>query len=576
FFDTFAKGRYRLGIGGVTEITHQTGTLDWYLFYGPAGEIIHEAYFDVIGKPKYVPLWACGPIFWRDQNDGGSREILEDIEKFTKLRIPLTACWVDRPYSRGAHAWSRMDFDENFERPEDWIRRINEEYGLEFMTWVAPATFQDRDFPGLLPGHFGYMDLTHPEALAEFERRLNVHQYPAGVRGHKMDRADEHFPLTARWHEPVTESESRNRYVYLFSKTIHGFLSRAHGKNQFNFARAAYHRCQPYLSAVWGGDSRSNWQGMAGSQANAVRCGFMGFPVWGQDTGGYLGPGRIDETLYIRWLQWGAWNGMFEIKIDGAGGSGKDRPPWKYSRRLQDVFRRVCETRMWLLPYIYSCANTSDRNGVLMKPLAYLYPEDPHTHTIWDQFVFGGAFLVSPMFTPGFSRTLYLPAGRWVDFDDPAREYRGPATLEHEVPLEKIPVFVRENSIYVTGDIHRGNSRVWLKESPGGEEITLLAFPGEPGDSTRFDYVDDLDGDRVKTMRLIRRPDRIVFRSGALTRASIVELRMDEHPAGVLLNGKSVKFDPDRKRKRISVRVGKDVPIHLEVICPIPKQGSGS
>ena len=151
FFDTFAKGRYQLAVHGITELYHQTGSLDWYIFYGPTGDRIHLEYFNLIGKPKYVPLWACGPIFWRDQNDGGKDEILDDIQKFTDLKIPLTACWVDRPYSHGGHEWSKMNFSENFSEPENWIKTINEEYGLEFMTWIGPMTFTDKDFPGLLP-----------------------------------------------------------------------------------------------------------------------------------------------------------------------------------------------------------------------------------------------------------------------------------------------------------------------------------------------------------------------------------------------------------------------------------------
>jgi hypothetical protein len=74
---------------------------------------------------------------------------------------------------------------------------------------------------------------------------------------------------------------------------------------------------------------------MAGNQANAMRSRFLGFPVWGNDTDGYLGAGKIDEERYARWLQWSAWNGLFEVKIDGAGGQGEDRPPWKYSEKLQ-------------------------------------------------------------------------------------------------------------------------------------------------------------------------------------------------------------------------------------------------
>ncbi len=548
FFDTFARGRYGFAIDGITSIEHQSDALDWYLFFGPDGGRIHEQYFRVIGRPKSIPLWACGPVFWRDLNRGGKDEILDDARRFTDLRIPLTACWVDRPYSNGANEWSRMDFSDKFADPEKWIRTLSGEYGLRFMTWVGPMTFQDTGFPGLLPGYRGYMDLTDPAGLAEFEKRLSL-QYAVGVRGHKMDRADENFPFTEPWHERVRESESRNKYVYLYSKTIHEFLSRAHGADQFNFARAAFHRCQPFLSAVWGGDSRSNWKGMAGNQANAVRCGFMGFPMWGSDTGGYLGPGRIDETLYSRWLQWSAWSGLFEIKIDGSGGEGEDRPPWKYPVSLQKVFRDACELRMDLLPTVYSWANTSYRNGVLMQPMAYQWPADGRTADLWDQYMFCGAFLVAPVFSPDPKRWVYLPEGRWFEFGNPAAEYGGPVSFTVNPPVDAIPVYVRENALYVTGDIFRGNSRKWKGELKDSGRIVIHAFPGGPGDSAVFDYVDAFDGDREKQMKLSRTDDSVVLECPILSSAASVEIRCDAKPLSSVLNGRPVRLRYDTRRK---------------------------
>ena len=147
FFDTFAKGRYQFAVNGMTQIEHQTGALDWYIFYGENGTDIHRAYFKVIGRPKFVPIWACGPIFWRDQNDGGKDELLEDIQQFTTLEIPLTACWIDRPFSDRANEWSKMNFNRKFAEAEIWIKDINQRFGLELMTWVGPLTFEDLDFP---------------------------------------------------------------------------------------------------------------------------------------------------------------------------------------------------------------------------------------------------------------------------------------------------------------------------------------------------------------------------------------------------------------------------------------------
>jgi alpha-glucosidase (family GH31 glycosyl hydrolase) len=566
FFDTFARGRYHLAIDGRTEIYHQTGTLNWYVLYGPTGDKIHKQYYKIIGDPKYIPIWACGPIFWRDQNNGGKDEILDDIQKFSSMKIPLTACWVDRPYSHGGHEWSRMNFTEKFKGPEKWIRIINEKYNMEFMTWVAPMTFQDKDFPGLLPGDKHYMDLTDPGALAEFEKRMKVNQYSAGVRGHKMDRADETFPVTAMWYDPVAESETRNKYAYLYSKVIHKFLQNACGKDQFNFARTAYHRTQPFLSALWGGDVRNNWQGMSGNMANAVRCGFMGFPVWGNDTGGYLGTGGIDEKLYIRWLQFSAWNGMFEVKIDGAGGSGPDRPPWKYSEQLQDIYRNVSNLRMKLLPYIYSSANTSGQYGVMMKPLAYMYPNDKNTYQIWDEFIFGNAFLVAPLFSETDSREVYFPEGRWYDFNDPAKVYDGPKPFKLEVPLGNIPVFIKENSIFVTGDIYRGNSKIWMGEGNGNESLSIHIYPGADGTGSSFTYMDYLNNDALVEMVLENQNDIVSFKSGALDIDCTIEVKNGRKPRKVILNGNNIEYVFDSSRKITTVTVKKSTAVNLVIV----------
>ena len=563
FFDTFVKGRYQFAINGITEIYHQTGKLDWYIFYGPTGDKIHKEYFDVIGKPKFVPIWACGPIFWRDQNNGGKDEILDDIQKFNELKIPLTACWVDRPYSNGSHEWSKMDFSNKFSGPEKWIKKIND-YGLEFMTWVGPLTMTDKDFPGLLPNYKGYIDLTNPDALKEFESRLSKYQYSVGVRGHKMDRSDENFPFTAKWYKPVSESESRNKYVYLYSKVIDKFLSDAYGKDQFNFARAAFHRCQPFLSALWGGDSRNNWQGMAGSMANAVRCGFMGFPVWGGDTGGYLGEGWIDEDLYIRWLEWSAWCGMFEVKIDGAGGRGKDRPPWKYSKQLQNVYRSVSEQRMNFLPYTYSFANTSYENGVLMKPLTYMYPDDKKTFKIWDEYIYGNAFLVAPVFTKDNKREIYLPEGEWYEFDNSKNKYVGPLTITKDVSIENIPVFIKGNSIFVTGNIFQGSSRNWENDLNGNEEITIHLFPGNPGDKTSFSYIDYLDNNKEKEMDMIFHGE-VQFTSESLMTKTVIEIKCNAKPKKILLNNNPVDFAFDEVKNIAKVHLEKNVPINLKI-----------
>ena len=562
FFDTFAKGQYRFAINGVTELYHRTGKLDWYILYGPTGDEILKTYYSVIGNPKYVPVWACGPIIWRDDDKNGKEDVLNDAKRMSDLKIPLTALWVDRPYSNGAHEWSKMDFNKKFSNPKEWISELNNKYGLQFLTWVGPLTMADKDFPGLLPNFKGYIDLTNPDAVKEFGKRLKTNQYSVNVRGHKMDRADEQFPEYAIWYDKTPFAEHRNKYVYLYAKVINQFLQEAFGKDEFNFARSAFQRSQPYLSAVWGGDSRSSWDGLAGSMANAVRCGFMGFPMWGSDVGGYLG-GWIPESLYARWLEFGTWSGMFEVKLDHSGGNGKDRPPWKYSKDLQNIFRNACVQRMNMLPYIYSAANTSSKNGVIMKPLSYEYPGDENTYEIWDEYLFGNAFLVAPVYDSLNSRSVYLPEGKWYDFNNMSKTYEGGKRINISVPLDKIPVFIKNNSVYVTGNIYQGNDKIWNKKPENN--FTIHLFPGAAGNKTVYNYIDLNDSNKEKDISMENMNSKISIDIEPLKTESKLLIKSADKPSVIKLNNENIKFDWNKDKGLIEMNLNKETKAQVEI-----------
>ena len=533
FFDTFGAGRYEIAINGRHRIHHQTGTLDWYLFFGDEGRAIHRAYYDVIGDPKKLPLWALGPVAWRDENTGGAAEILADVVRFDELRLPITAWMVDRPYSDGAHAWSHMNFNARFADPATWIRQLREDHGVEFLTWTATAFFGDTPLPRHLPGGFTYADLSDPATVAAYQQNLTTLQHAVGVKGHKMDRADEQFPSWEAWADTSVPVEARrNTYAYLFARIHDEALRRTWGDDQFTFARAGIHRAQPHLSALWGGDPRTSWQGLQGNAANAIRASFLGFPVWGTDVGGYLGEGYIEPDLYLRWLQFGVFNGLLEIKLDGSGGQGRDRMPWRYDEAFQAEFRQLLELRMALVPYLYSLANTSATTGPLMQPLAYRHLDDPRTYDVWDEYYVGEGLLVAPVLTAETARDVYLPTGRWHRFDFETgirRTHTGGTSIRVDAAVEEIPLFVRANSLLVTGDIYRGNSRNWLDGEPGA--LTIHAFPGEIGESTSFTYVDAMDGNTAKTITLTHNADGLAVTGPGFQHPATVVVHLDSGPS---------------------------------------------
>lgn len=551
FFDTFARGEYQFNINGKNRLHHDTGTLDWTVFIGDNGANIHRAYFNTIGTPKKLPAWSLGPVGWRDQNNGGAEEILKDVEKLSAMQIPFTSWFVDRPYSDGAHAWSQMNFSPLFAQPKQWIHRLRTDFNLEFMTWVSTATFGDTRFNKHLLGKFSYLDLSHEPTVVDYQTELKTKQYSVGVKGHKIDRGDEALPLDEAWHDATPTAERRNKYAWFMAKIHDDALRAAWGDDQVTFARTAIHRTQPYLSAIWGGDPRTTWNGLQGNMANAMRAAFMGFPIWGTDVGGYQGDGYIPEDLYIRWMQAGSMTGLFEIKLDGAGGSGRDRMPWQYNEKFQQQFRAICDDRMELLPYLYSLANTSGENGTLMQPMAYRHLKDKHTYDLWDQYYVGDAILVAPVLTNALQRKVYLPKGQWRDYDNPTKEYQGGKFIHVDAPLSKLPRFIKENSLFVTGKIFQGNDTLWRAK----EALTLHAFPGEKNSETQFQYADLNDAGTVKTIAMHYKNHLLTINSPKLADAVIVKVILDKPPKSVTLNGDVIATHYDASRQQLTLNI---------------------
>ena len=82
-----------------------------------------------------------------------------------------------------------------------------------------------------------------------------------------------------------------------------------------------------------------------------------------------------------------------------------------------------------------------------MRPLFFDFPEDPPTWDIDDQFMFGPDYLVAPVLEYGARvRKVYLPAGStWRDAWR-GEVHQGGQWLDVDAPLEKIPVFLRDDA----------------------------------------------------------------------------------------------------------------------------------
>jgi alpha-glucosidase (family GH31 glycosyl hydrolase) len=111
------------------------------------------------------------------------------------------------------------------------------------------------------------------------------------------------------------------------------------------------------------------------------------------------------------------------------------------------IVRKFTRLRYRLLPYLYALAHEACRSGVpVVRPLFLEYPDDPSAYHAELQYMLGSYLLVAPVFEEGGRCQFYLPPGSWYDFWTNER-LEGPTHREVTMPLDRVPLFVRGDSI---------------------------------------------------------------------------------------------------------------------------------
>jgi hypothetical protein len=86
-----------------------------------------------------------------------------------------------------------------------------------------------------------------------------------------------------------------------------------------------------------------------------------------------------------------------------------------------------------------------------MRHLVMDFRSDANVKSIGDQFMYGPAFMVSPVTALNArSRAVYLPAGRWYDFWT-GIDTAGSRTVTANAPLNRMPLYIRAGSIVPMG-----------------------------------------------------------------------------------------------------------------------------
>ncbi len=120
-----------------------------------------------------------------------------------------------------------------------------------------------------------------------------------------------------------------------------------------------------------------------------------------------------------------------------------------------------------------------------MRGLVMDFAHDTAVTNIGDQYMFGPALLINPVYTYGaISRNMYLPAGQgWYDLYS-SKYYTGGQKITANAPYERMPLFVKEGSI-----IPAGPALQYTGEKKA-DPVTLYVYTGRDG---TFELYEDAD-----------------------------------------------------------------------------------
>jgi alpha-glucosidase (family GH31 glycosyl hydrolase) len=455
------------------ETTAEQG-LAFNVFLGPQHQQILQHYFERVGYPIRVPDWAFRHWLWHDELPGGATGTLdgntvnaviaEDMRRYEQYSIPAGVYLFDRPYLVGAddpdsEGFHRFEWDEqrlpNIDATLDSLRAR----GFKLAVWSA--AWARNNGPGshgaeaqalgyLAPGNSRVIDLTNPAAYLWWQQKLESFLTEYNINGIKLDRGEEFVPsaLTDIYSDGRSGREVHNAHPVMQARVHHDALKAATQDDFVVLARAGYSGSQQW-AASWGGDDVGTELSLRSCIIKLQRAGFIGFPTWGSDTGGYYA--FSDREVFARWLQFSALTPIMEI-----GGIGS-RSPWNMptepnvDTQMIEIYARYVNLHHALIPYTAAQADLASTQGIpIARAMMFDFPEDARFADSWDQYMYGPDLLVAPVWQSGVrQREVLIPAGTWRLYWDQSQSWTGPTTISIAADLETLPLFIRDGATVI-------------------------------------------------------------------------------------------------------------------------------
>ncbi|MCR5276514.1 MAG: DUF5110 domain-containing protein [Bacteroidales bacterium] len=501
--------------------------LDYYFVGGETLDEVIGGYRTLTGKAPVMPKWAMG--YWQSRERYTNQdELVATFEEFRERGIPIDNIVQDWQYwpadQWGSHAFEASRYPD----PKGMVDRIHELDGrfmisvwpkfytntehfreLDEQGWIYPASVRDSVEDWL--GHQqGFYDAYAPGARKLFWQQMQDHLYPTGVDAWWMDASEPniHDCTDMDYRKELCgptalgpSAQYFNAYALVNAQAIYEGQRGTHDNRRvFLLTRNGFAGLQRYSTASWSGDIGTRWEDMKAQISAGLNYSISGIPFWGQDIGGFSVENRFaaaqrlyDRTgevspdleewreMQARWHQWGVFCPLYR-----AHGQWPYREPWNIAPEDDPAYRSILdsdETRYILMPYIYTmAARVHFDDYTIMRPLVMDFTDDARARATSDEYLFGDALLVCPVYTyRARSREVYLPQGSdWYDAYDNYRCIRGGTQLDAPAPYGHIPLYWRSGQIVVSGSCIQSTAEVQT-------DLTIRIFSGADADYRLYD-----------------------------------------------------------------------------------------
>lgn len=464
-------------------------TMDFFIFFGEPKDVLN-AYTDVTGKSPMLPLWTFGT--WMSRITYFSQEEGLDIaRKLRANKIPSDVIHFDT-------GWFGVDWQCDYEFAKDRFKdpvamlKSMKKDGFHTCLWQLPYfTPKNRYFRELVDGgmavHNGngtlsyedaVLDLSNPKTVAWYQGKI-ANLIKQGVSVIKCDFG-EAAPYDGIYASGKTGFYEHNLYPLRYNKALwQAVRDNTPDHEGVIWARSAWAGSQRY-PLHWGGDAATNEigsVGMLGDLRGGLSFGLSGFSFWSHDMGGFVT--KSPDDLYRRWLPFGFLSS--HTRAHGA----PPTEPWLISESFTKAFRQSAEMKYKLMPYVYAQAKDCSERGLpMVRALLVEFPDDPGAWFVEDEYMFGSQILVAPMLETGKSRTVYLPRGKWIDYQT-GKVYEGGYQT---IPTAEIPcvILVKDGSLIPhvpvaqnTGDIKWDKVELKAYKADAAKCTGLLFRPGD-------------------------------------------------------------------------------------------------